>query len=352
MEKDQKVEITNSENSEVDAETVSACGNTPSVPECDSCISPNPSSEHEITSTDLHQRKSEQDDQQDALSRGDKKQVQQEALDENQKQVILGDDPLLWNKNITQLLASIWAPEESTNQSIPITWCIRGTSNQSIPSSPWGIKEISNQSMTSLWGNNEHPSQATASTSSTSTLQSTNLKPHSKDITSTQLSQELINPPINDIKNLSLSASLMSSTESPSTVAASSSSIHSAALMKVIANKGSGTKGRAVKVDVNFLPLYFDNLLSTVYQYDISIEPNLPKRLLPNVVEAYRKTNFKDIYIAFDGNKIAVTPKLLKIDHKIERKTRVLDENGKEYTFMVTMKEAQKCSVDFGSLKK
>lgn len=128
--------------------------------------------------------------------------------------------------------------------------------------------------------------------------------------------------------------------------------IPSSALIPVTQNKGFGTRGKRVSVDVNFLPLIIDKLLPTVYQYDVTIEPNLPKRLLPKIFEEYRRKNFKNIFVAFDGNKIAVAPKILPITDKIERQTKVTDENGKERVYMVAVKEARDNKIDFSSLKK
>lgn len=89
-----------------------------------------------------------------------------------------------------------------------------------------------------------------------------------------------------------------------------------------------------------------------MYQYDVTIEPNLPKRMLPHIFEKYRQNNFKNTFVAFDGQKIAVSPKVLKINDSIARETKVLDENGRERVYMVTIKEARDSAIDFSSLKK
>lgn len=154
---------------------------------------------------------------------------------------------------------------------------------------------------------------------------------------------------VDDFDRMSLSNVSSTSTSSASS---KSSAIPTSALIPVAPNKGSGQRGRAVTVDVNFLPLLIDKLLPKVYQYDVSIEPNLPKRLLPRIFEQYRHTNYKNIFIAFDGQKIAVSPQILPIHDKIEKQTKVLDENGRERTYMVSMKEARDSEINFQSLKK
>lgn len=275
---------------------------------------PNQPSEPQDVSSEALQQKTLQGDQQGISGRGNKKQQRR------QKQAIVTDDqPTLGNRPSSQPTASAW-----------------------------GNKDPSSQPTSSPWGNKENLSQPQSTA-----LQSPKMQSHSEDMKTTQLPRDVKNPPVIDsIKNLTLSDSVPSSSTSLSSSATAVSDIHTSALIKITPNKGSGTRGRKVLVDVNFLPLYFDKLLSTVYQYDVTIEPNLPKRLLPKIFEEYRKTNFKDCFIAFDGQKIAVSPKMLRLDQKIERQTNVLDENGKERTYMVTMKEANNSKIDFSSLKK
>lgn len=153
-----------------------------------------------------------------------------------------------------------------------------------------------------------------------------------------------------DINKLSISnVSVASSTSSQSS---KQPSIPTTALIPLTPNKGSGTIGKKVSVDVNFLPLIIDKLLPKVYQYDVSIEPNLPKRLLPRIFETYRQNNFKDIFVAFDGQKIAVSPRILPINDSIQQKTVFSDESGRERVYMVAMKEARDSEIDFQSLKK
>ncbi len=152
------------------------------------------------------------------------------------------------------------------------------------------------------------------------------------------------------LSNVSVTSSTSSESSKQSTVP--SSAIPTTALIPLTGNKGSGTIGRKVTVDVNFLPLLIEKLLPKVYQYDVTIEPNLPKRMLPYIFESYRQKNFKNIYVAFDGNKIAVSPKILPINDRIEKQTKVIDENGRERVYMVSMKEARDSEINFQSLKK
>lgn len=158
-----------------------------------------------------------------------------------------------------------------------------------------------------------------------------------------------------DISQLSLSDSAEVSAMPPSELASSEASsptpIPTTALIPIAPNKGRGTLGQKVMLDVNFLPLIMDNLISTVYQYDVTIEPNLPKRYLPMIFERYRCNNYPDTQIAFDGQKIAVSPIILPINEHIQEKTMIVDENGKDRMYLVKVKQARGSSIDFESLK-
>ncbi|KAJ6640715.1 Protein argonaute-2, partial [Pseudolycoriella hygida] len=148
-----------------------------------------------------------------------------------------------------------------------------------------------------------------------------------------------------DFETMSISSGSVASSSTPT------KTIPTLALFPVTQNIGSGTKGRRVMVDVNFVALCIEKLLPTVYQYDVTIEPALPKRWLPKIFEVYRQKNFNNIFVAFDGKKIAVSPKILPVNDKIEKETKVTDENGRERVYMVSMKEARDSKIDFRSLK-
>lgn len=74
--------------------------------------------------------------------------------------------------------------------------------------------------------------------------------------------------------------------------------------------------------------------------------------MLPYIFEEYRLNNFKNIFVAFDGQKIAVSPQILPINGSIQQQTAVTDENGRERVYMVAMKEARDNIIDFNSLRK
>lgn len=119
------------------------------------------------------------------------------------------------------------------------------------------------------------------------------------------------------------------------------SPVSTAATIPLAAAKPPGTKGRVVKIDTNYLKLHIEKLVTTAYHYDVSIEPNMPKRFMPFVFEEFRKKNFAKIFIAFDGQKNAISPQLLKLDSaNIERQVTIEDpDNAKPRVYTVAIKE-------------
>ncbi|KAG4066624.1 hypothetical protein HA402_007260 [Bradysia odoriphaga] len=184
-------------------------------------------------------------------------------------------------------------------------------------------------------------------------------KPHSQPPAKSWPTQQPRNQPpggasstsmiVEDMDKLSISNVSTASSSSQSSKHSSGAAIPTSALIPLTPYKGCGTRGLAVNVDVNFLPLSIEKLLPTVYQYDVTIEPNLPKRMLPHIFETFRNNNFPNIFVAFDGQKIAVSPKILPTN--VKRETKVVDENGKDRVYMVAIKEANDSKIDFQSLK-
>lgn len=108
--------------------------------------------------------------------------------------------------------------------------------------------------------------------------------------------------------------------------------------------KGPGKKGRPVTIDVNYLLLNLQKLVSTCYHYDINIEPNMPKRFMPLVFEEFRRKNFPQTFIAFDGQKNAISPVILKIEN-VERQVVIPDpDNATPRTYMVAIKQVKDTS--------
>lgn len=70
----------------------------------------------------------------------------------------------------------------------------------------------------------------------------------------------------------------------------------------------------------------------------------MPKRFMPYVFEAFRQKNFPQTFMAFDGQKNAISPVVLKID-KVERQIVIPDpDNATPRTYMVGIKQVKDTS--------
>lgn len=128
--------------------------------------------------------------------------------------------------------------------------------------------------------------------------------------------------------------------------------IPSKATMTIATAKQPGTKGRKLIIETNYIKLDLSKLVSKAYHYDVAIDPNMPKRLMTTVFELFRKENFPNAAIAFDGQKNAVTPEPLKITPNFSKKVKITDpENSREREYTVKIKEVRDLVLDFGSLR-
>lgn len=126
----------------------------------------------------------------------------------------------------------------------------------------------------------------------------------------------------------------------------------SAAAMQLAPNKGAGTVGRPIQLDVNYLALSLNKLVPNIYHYDVTIEPNMPKRFMPHVFEAFRAKNFPKMFIAFDGQKNAYAPAQLKLADIKERKiTYQSEDESRAGVYMVNMKEVKDGRIETKSLQ-
>lgn len=117
--------------------------------------------------------------------------------------------------------------------------------------------------------------------------------------------------------------------------------------LKQLALIPPGTKGKKIPIESNHLSLNLGKLMSAIH-YDVAIEPDTPKSLLRQVMTLFGRRHYPDRYPAFDGRKnlYAPTP-LFKEDSKTDSIT-VLNENGRDKIFKVTIKFAR--TVDLSPL--
>lgn len=67
--------------------------------------------------------------------------------------------------------------------------------------------------------------------------------------------------------------------------------------------KSRGTLGRKIPIETNHLPMQLDRIVPTAYHYDVTIDPDKPRRMMRKVWETFRRKNFPNIHPAFDDSK-------------------------------------------------
>lgn len=122
---------------------------------------------------------------------------------------------------------------------------------------------------------------------------------------------------------------------------------------QICANKGAGALGRKVRIETNYLALDIKQIKENAYHYDVTIEPDKPKRLLKFAFSEFRKVNFGPIAIAFDGQKNAYSPVILDLSKPLTREVVVIDnETAQERKYLVAIKEVRDNVINLGCLKK
>lgn len=121
------------------------------------------------------------------------------------------------------------------------------------------------------------------------------------------------------------------------------------ALRQVLIRPGAhGRRGKVTKLEVNYIPLMLEKMVSTAYHYDVDIQPMASRKWQRAAFKRFEVEALAGQPIAFDGNKNAYTAKKLKLDHY--KKEVVAREDNRDRKFTITMKEA--AVVDLQCLKK
>lgn len=115
--------------------------------------------------------------------------------------------------------------------------------------------------------------------------------------------------------------------------------------------KSPGISGQSLgKIETNFVRLKINKIPEYIYHYDVSIEPDRPKKFIRKVFEIFAKTNFaeQDVFIAFDGAKNAYASQKLKtanLNHDVQIFHPV---SGKELNFkVINFQEAENSQIQF-----
>ncbi|XP_058066688.1 protein argonaute-2-like [Anopheles bellator] len=124
--------------------------------------------------------------------------------------------------------------------------------------------------------------------------------------------------------------------------------VHRTNLRPVLCRSGAhGKRGKPVTLEVNFFRMLIDNLKGIAYHYDVTIEPDRPKKFYRPVFAQFCQETYPNVRFAFDGQKNAYTAH--KVDDGRAMVTFHPSDKGKEMQFKVTVKLA--ANVDLGSLK-
>lgn len=102
-----------------------------------------------------------------------------------------------------------------------------------------------------------------------------------------------------------------------------------------------GTRGQKYNMEVNFLSVLVDKLIKSAYHYDVTIDPDRPKKFMPLVIKQFQEENFKTTFLAFDGKKNAYSAAPLKF--KGDEFTATVNlpvEAGRVKEYKVTIKLA------------
>nr|XP_029716851.1 protein argonaute-2-like isoform X1 [Aedes albopictus] len=115
--------------------------------------------------------------------------------------------------------------------------------------------------------------------------------------------------------------------------------IHSSSLLPVLMRPNAhGTRGKPIKVEVNYIQLLLDRLIPTAYHYDVDIQPPASRKWQRLAFGEFTRQMFPDHGFAFDGHKNAYAARRLQSDvHEQEVKVRA---DGRDRKFKVAMKEA------------
>lgn len=104
------------------------------------------------------------------------------------------------------------------------------------------------------------------------------------------------------------------------------------------------------KIETKYLRLSIDKILANIYHYDVSFEPELPKKYLAKVFKKFIGMNFPGaVFIAFDGSKNAYAWQQLKITDLQQNVKLIHPENGKWLTFKVSIKEANNTKIQLST---
>lgn len=137
-----------------------------------------------------------------------------------------------------------------------------------------------------------------------------------------------------------------------STQPATSRTNKTVAKWQICASKGPGTKGRKVRIEVNYLLMGVQKIIENAFHYDVKIAPDMPKRLMKSVFHRFNELNFPATSIAFDGRASAYAPCLLNLGQIKTREVQIVDpETHQTRKYLVDMKAVRDNKINLSCLK-
>ncbi|KAG4066948.1 hypothetical protein HA402_007696 [Bradysia odoriphaga] len=117
--------------------------------------------------------------------------------------------------------------------------------------------------------------------------------------------------------------------------------------------KGPGTRGTKFKslLETNYLKLNIGKMKDVAYHYDVTIEPDKPKKNMSKIFQQFCTNNFPGTGIAFDGARNAYSPIVLRLE-KIEREVDFINpETGGVRKYLVNIKETESMEIALSPLR-
>ncbi|RZB39276.1 Glyco hydro 56, Piwi, PAZ and/or DUF1785 domain containing protein [Asbolus verrucosus] len=99
-----------------------------------------------------------------------------------------------------------------------------------------------------------------------------------------------------------------------------------------------GTLGRKITIETNHLQLNLGSL-RRVYRYDVTVDPDRPKKMLRVAMELFRKAHYPNNHPSYDGQKLLFSAKKLPFkDDTITGCVNLKDDNDGDKEFKITLK--------------
>ncbi|XP_055305199.1 protein argonaute-2-like [Sitodiplosis mosellana] len=114
--------------------------------------------------------------------------------------------------------------------------------------------------------------------------------------------------------------------------------------------KGHGTRGQKLgKIETNYVRLSINRIVENIYHYDVSFEPERPKKFLAKAFKEFVKINYpgQNVFVAFDGAKNAYASQQLEITDLQQNVTIIHPDTSRELNFRVTIQEAKNSQIPF-----